>query len=203
MLNRVWTVVDGILERYGLLKVDVAGDCYICAGGITDDRPDHAARVARFALDLVRETRIPVTHSRPDLGYINVRVGINTGSVMSSMIGDITPRWSLFGDTVNVASRMETTSLPGRIHMTATTAAQIKVHAPELKGHIERRLGILAVKGKGTLQTFWLNSDSTVARSNSWGEGNLSRVGTKPPAPALRTRSRSQEFSKSDFFSPV
>ena len=202
MLGRVWSIVDVILERYKLLKVDQIGDCYICAGGIINSGTGEVAQVARFALDLIRETRIPVCLQRPDLGYINVRVGMNTGPVMSSMIGDITPRWSLFGDTVNVASRMETTSEPGRIHMTDRTAKQLRLQAPELKGHVERHVGGLSVKGKGMLKTYWLNSESTVGRSSSWGESSLLKAG-RPDTIALRARSRSQELTKSDFFSPV
>ena len=98
MLNRVWGVVDGLVAQYKLLKVDVAGDSYLCGGGILTDSASHAATVGRFALHVARDTRdVLVAPERPELGRVRLRIGLNSGPVVSSMIGATTPRWSLFG----------------------------------------------------------------------------------------------------------
>ena len=98
MLNRVWGIVDGLVDKYKLLKVDVAGDSYLCGGGILMDSAAHAATVGRFALDVARSTSdVPVAPGRPEFGRIKLRIGLNSGPVVSSMIGATTPRWSLFG----------------------------------------------------------------------------------------------------------
>ena len=194
MLNRVWSKVDALVTQYRLLKVDVAGDSYMCGSGILSESADHAGAVGRFALDVLRELATePVAEDMPELGRVRLRVGLNSGPVVSSMIGATTPRWSLFGDTVNVASRMETTSLPGRVHISAATAGEIMRHSKSLAKQIQRRPGVLTVKGKGQLVTYWLNERQPVKRSPSWEDELL-----RPKVTVSRTRSHSFELPRAD-----
>ena len=103
------------------------------------------------------------------MGNVSLRVGLNSGAVFSSMIGSTTPRWSLYGDCVNVASRMESTSQPGSVHISSATARLLMMEAPLLRAQVQRRPGYLNVKGKGPMQTWWLRHEpGVVVRSSSW-----------------------------------
>jgi class 3 adenylate cyclase len=147
MLNDVFSVLDVIVERYGLEKVKTIGDAYMVIGGVPAQTPDHLERVAGFALDMalaVRELQDGAHDS------IRMRIGINAGPVVAGVIGQKRTIYDVWGDTVNVASRMESTGEPGMIQVTPLVAARLEgafILAP--RGEIE-------VKGKGPMTTWWL-----------------------------------------------
>jgi adenylate cyclase len=142
LLNGVFTRFDELAERHGLEKIKTIGDAYMVAAGVPDHRADHAQALARFALDMVE-----VVKGFPGLA---VRVGINTGPVVAGVIGKKRFVYDLWGDAVNVASRMEQYGVPGRIQVTEATAKRLEGEfVLEARGGIE-------VKGKGVLQTFFV-----------------------------------------------
>ncbi|KAF5837936.1 hypothetical protein DUNSADRAFT_3657 [Dunaliella salina] len=143
-------------------KVETAGDCYIVSGGIMSPRHstrefglvvedqdpvEAAARVLDFAkamLEAAKQVKMPDTNEP-----VRVRVGLHTGDVVSGLIGSKLPKFSIFGDTMNTASRMESTGLPGRIHVSETTQRLLPSEVWESSGGVE-------VKGKGHMQTYFL-----------------------------------------------
>jgi PAS domain S-box-containing protein len=149
LLNRVFMVFDELCELHGLEKIKTIGDAYMVVGGLPYHRPDHAAAIANIALDMQREIAQMQTYEGRN---IEVRIGINTGAVIAGVIGKKKFAYDLWGDAVNTASRMESHGLPGKIQVTEVTYQRLHQH------YVFEPRGAIEVKGKGTMQTYWLIS---------------------------------------------
>jgi len=147
VLDDLFSALDALAERHGLEKIKTVGDAYMVVGGLPEPRPDHARRVADMAL-AVRE-EVP-RHLDPAGQPLAVRIGIDTGPVVAGVIGRRKFSYDLWGDTVNVASRMESTGVPGCIQVTD------RVHRRLRDGYRFERRGPVEIKGKGELVTWFL-----------------------------------------------
>ncbi|XP_037552801.1 uncharacterized protein LOC119429198, partial [Nematolebias whitei] len=152
MLNSLYMCFDTRIDSYDVYKVETIGDAYMVVSGLPERNGDrHADEIAKMALDLLAAVRQVVIPHMPN-ERLQLRAGIHTGPCVAGIVGYKMPRYCLFGDTVNTASRMESTSLPQKIHTSSETyLALMKDNAYELqlRGEIE-------VKGKGKLNTYWL-----------------------------------------------
>jgi class 3 adenylate cyclase len=147
VLDDLFSALDGLAERHGLEKIKTVGDAYMVVGGLPEPRPDHARAVADMALAVREEV---ARHLDPAGEPLAVRIGIDTGPVVAGVIGRRKFSYDLWGDTVNTASRMESTGVPGCIQVTDRTYRRLR------DGYRFERRGPVQVKGKGTLVTWFL-----------------------------------------------
>ncbi|KAG2378058.1 hypothetical protein C9374_008680 [Naegleria lovaniensis] len=158
MLNTIVNGFDALTDVYHLEKIKTIGDAYFCVGGIhTSSTSDHPERVLRFAIETFNVVydynlkSLQNTESDNDSSFLNIRCGINTGAVIAGVIGTKKFAYDMWGDTINVASRMESTSKSGRIQCSRSTYERVYDLGLEFE---ERRV---EVKGKGSCQTYLLN----------------------------------------------
>lgn len=146
VLNEVFSVFDELVDNAGLEKVKTIGDAYMVVGGMSG-REDHLECLARMALSL--GDSVQSIEAARHLG-IEFRVGIHCGPVVAGVIGTRKFIYDVWGDTVNVASRMESTGVPGRIQVTAAVEARLR------DGFTFEPRGLTDVRGKGPMPTFFL-----------------------------------------------
>ncbi|XP_071631245.1 retinal guanylyl cyclase 2 isoform X1 [Temnothorax longispinosus] len=151
LLNDLYTCFDDTINAYTVYKVETIGDAYMVVGGCPVRIPDHATQIATMALDLLHQSGKFKLKHLPDT-QLRLRIGLHTGPCCAGVVGLTMPRYCLFGDTVNTASRMESTGAPWRIHLSQATRDRLT----QVGGyHIEYR-GPTDVKGKGKMPTYWL-----------------------------------------------
>ncbi|XP_077525158.1 atrial natriuretic peptide receptor 1-like [Amblyomma americanum] len=152
LLNDLYTCFDSIIENYDVYKVETIGDAYMVASGLpVRNGMLHAREIARMSLALLRTVRTFSIRHRPQ-EQLKLRIGIHTGPCAAGIVGLKMPRYCLFGDTVNTASRMESNGLPLKIHVSPATKEALdrfKTFRLDLRGDVE-------LKGKGTMTTYWL-----------------------------------------------
>ena len=147
LLDDVFSAFDSLVERYRLEKIKTIGDAYMVVSGLPEPRVDHAVATAEMALGMVEAVR--AYRRRADLP-VHVRIGMNSGPVIAGVIGRRTFIYDIWGDAVNMASRMESSGLADAIQTTETTYAL-------LKGQYEfEERGDVDVKGKGRVKTYLL-----------------------------------------------
>ncbi|MGK7923027.1 MAG: adenylate/guanylate cyclase domain-containing protein [Trichodesmium sp.] len=147
LLNQIFSKFDYLADSYGLEKIKTIGDAYMVAGGLPVPTENHAEAIANMALDMQQE----IMKFQTDIGrQFQIRIGINTGPVVAGVIGTKKFIYDLWGDAVNVASRMESSGEPGKIQVTSQTYDLLK------EQYIFAERGIIRVKGRGEMMTYWL-----------------------------------------------
>ncbi|CAB9497225.1 Receptor-type guanylate cyclase gcy [Seminavis robusta] len=159
LLETLYHAFDETAKRRRVFKVETIGDCYVAVAGLPEPRKDHAAVMARFARDCIGAmndlTKKLEVSLGPDTGELSMRVGLHSGPVTAGVLRGDKSRFQLFGDTVNTAARMESNGVNNRIHVSRETADLLKLAG---KGHwIVPRKDLIEAKGKGKLQTFFLD----------------------------------------------
>ena len=147
VLNQLFTQFDILIEKYGLEKIKTIGDAYMVAGGVPNkmESPEEAA--ADFALEMLEVVR---QFDQKFKHGLDMRIGMHCGPVVAGVIGKQKFTYDMWGDTVNLAARMESHGLPGEIHISEAMAYKLK------EKYLLAQRGWVEVKGKGLLQTFWV-----------------------------------------------
>ncbi|XP_070567798.1 soluble guanylate cyclase 88E-like [Ptychodera flava] len=148
MLNTIYSKFDELIEKNKVYKVETIGDAYMVVSGAPTKSKYHALHIADMAIDMVD---CMLGLKDPSGQSMKIRIGIHSGMVVAGVVGIKMPRYCLFGDTVNTASRMESSGEAMKIHISQTTKDYLK-DAPYLI--IER--GMREVKSKGEMKTYWL-----------------------------------------------
>ena len=147
LLNRIFSAFDDIVDSHGLEKIKTIGDSYMVCGGLPDPSPGQLEQVADSALRMQRE----LLRINEETGqHFQLRIGIDTGTVVAGVIGKRKFAYDLWGDVVNTASRMESSAKPGGIHVTKTVEAGLR------GSYRFEQLPDLEIKGKGTMATYRL-----------------------------------------------
>ncbi|KAG5680913.1 hypothetical protein PVAND_010391 [Polypedilum vanderplanki] len=152
LLNDLYTCFDATIMSYpNVYKVETIGDAYMVVGGLPNPRPDHAEQIATMALELLHQSGNFKVRHLPGVP-LQLRIGLHTGPCCAGVVGLTMPRYCLFGDTVNTASRMESTGSSWRIHMSQTTCELLD----KAGSYIIEPRGLIEIKGKGKMNTYWL-----------------------------------------------
>ncbi|CAK5081435.1 unnamed protein product [Meloidogyne enterolobii] len=153
LLNGLYTAFDGIIDSHDAYKVETIGDGYlVCSGIPRRNGNDHAKAIAELSFSFLRTVSTFRIDHLPN-ERVNLRIGIHTGPAVAGVVGLTMPRYCLFGDTVNTASRMESNGRPGRIHISTTTNHYL---TNIIGGYVTEPRGEVIIKGKGVMETFWL-----------------------------------------------
>ncbi|WP_413256580.1 adenylate/guanylate cyclase domain-containing protein [Floridanema fluviatile] len=149
LLNKIFSLFDQLAEKHDLEKIKTIGDAYMVVSGLPMPRQDHAIAIADMALDMQQElAKFNIENNQ----NFQIRIGINIGPVVAGVIGLKKFIYDLWGDTVNLASRMESHGIPGSIQVTSETYELLKDH------YIFVERGIIHVKGRGDMKTYLLKS---------------------------------------------
>lgn len=152
LLDQIVSGFDHLVERHGLEKIKTMGDAYMAAAGLPTPRADHAHIAAEMALDMLQVIEAVRMQRSVEL---EVRIGLHSGPVVAGIIGTKKFSYDVWGDTVNVASRMQSSSVPGRIQISEATYRLLGDR------YVVEARGPIAVKGKGQVQTWFLLARAT------------------------------------------
>ncbi len=163
LLNEIFTHFDGLVEKYDLEKIKTVGDCYMVAAGVPRLRADHAQAIVRLALEMLDYVGSrSFNASRP----VNFRIGINTGPVLAGVIGRKKFIYDLWGDAVNIASRMESHGSGGIIQITGATYERIRDE------FICEPRGAIQIKGKGKMDVWYVTGTKDAVKSKASESAN-------------------------------
>uniref|UniRef100_A0A7E4ZTS6 Guanylate cyclase n=1 Tax=Panagrellus redivivus TaxID=6233 RepID=A0A7E4ZTS6_PANRE len=161
LLNALYTNFDSIIDGHDVYKVETIGDGYLCVSGLPHrNGNNHVNEIAEMSMNFLNSL---ITFRVPHLPNvrINLRIGFHTGPCVAGVVGLTMPRYCLFGDTVNTASRMESNGKPGQIHVSADANHYL---TKVVGGYETESRGEVIIKGKGVMETYWLlgRSDGTL-----------------------------------------
>jgi adenylate cyclase len=158
-LDRLYGDFDALVDKHGLEKIKVSGDSYMVVSGVPQPRADHVEALAALALDMAEAAGL-LKDSRGDA--LPLRIGLASGPVVAGVVGSRRFFYDVWGDAVNVASRMETTDSIGRIQVPEKVYRRLK------DDFVLQERGLVEVKGKGVMRTWYL-----IGRNPDTGYGDI------------------------------
>jgi class 3 adenylate cyclase len=154
VLNKIFHRFDELVNKHGLEKIKTMGDGYLAVSGVPDPDTNHCQKAINFALEVRKE--IEKFNNETGLS-INARIGLESGPLVAGVIGSSKFIYDIWGDSVNTASRMESTGTPGKIQITENVKNELEKQTTNLQ--FEKREAF-EVKGKGTMQTYFIEKET-------------------------------------------
>ncbi|XP_073816050.1 guanylate cyclase soluble subunit beta-1-like isoform X2 [Musca autumnalis] len=199
MLNELYTVFDALTDSKrnpNIYKVETVGDKYMAVSGLPDHCEDHAKCIARLALDMMDMAKNVKMGSNP----MQITIGIHSGEVVTGVIGNRVPRYCLFGNTVNLTSRTETTGVPGRINVSEETYRLLCEEINQDESFNLEYRGPVIMKGKPTPMNCWFLTRNSTTAGGSVGGGSTSGAADSPlppTTPTIAPQATAMSFSES------
>ncbi|XP_002739215.1 guanylate cyclase 2G-like [Saccoglossus kowalevskii] len=164
MLNSLYSLFDQRIGQYDVYKVETIGDAYMVVSGVPlRNGKQHVGEIASLSLDLQYNiSKLEIPHLPGTT--LKLRIGIHTGKVVAGIVGTKMPRYCLFGETVNIAERIENAGLPDRIHVSKHSHDLLT----EIGGYYMSERGIMDFEGKGQFKTYWLNGKDGFEPENAF-----------------------------------
>ncbi len=149
-VDHFFSKFDKIIDAYGLEKIKTIGDAYMCAGGLPNESADHAVKIIQAAFEIQQFVKESKERKDEKIAHFEIRIGINTGPVVAGVVGEKKFAYDIWGDTVNVASRMESNSRAGMINISENTFKLVENYFDcEYRGKID-------VKNKGMMKMYFV-----------------------------------------------
>ena len=183
LLETLYGAFDKLAERRKVFKVETIGDCYVAVAGVPEPQLEHAPIMARFARDCMTKMHELLAVLADSLGedtlQLELRIGLHSGPVTGGVLRGQRSRFQLFGDTMNTASRIESTGAKGRIHVSNETAEELVARG---KGHllIPRKEKITA-RGNGEMQTYWVQFQSCQSTTRAFSVSSCDGISGSSP----------------------
>jgi len=157
MVDRLYCMMDSLSHKFGIYKLETIGDAWVGVTNLYNTCPsDHAKRMALFSVEASQAAgACLIDEEDSSQGYVKIRIGFHSGPCTGAVVGTRMPKYTLFGDTINTAARMESNSESGRIHCSNRSEELLRDQAPEIP--VKCR-GEINVKGKGIMKTFWVGN---------------------------------------------
>lgn len=168
-METIYSSFDKIAALRGVFKVETVGDCYVAATGIPEAQSNHTIIMMRFSRDCMSKMSQIVHNLAATMGEdtreLTIRVGLHSGGCTAGVLRGEKGRFQLFGDTVNTAGRMESTCIPGRIHVSQAFADELTAKGKAYE--LVKREDAIEVKGQGAIQTYLAQKSQGSTRSSS------------------------------------